>query len=368
MQWAQFGFAPQGGRCNPYEHTLSPQTVSKLRVAWRVTSDTFGAASPAVANGLVYIATYGSGRLYALRIADGSVAWSASTPVEAGTAPTSPAIAGRLVFVGATHTVYAFDAERGTLVWRYDTGNLVQSSLTVADGMVYTASFAEVGPPNTLSALDQASGTVRWRLRLSTLGASAPAVVGTTAYLTITAEDGSTTLQAMDALTGTVLWHVPVEGASTLPPTISGGILYISGGTSLHFSAYSAITGAPLWSVAPSNAVYAAPAVANGIVYVGSSDGIFYAMDAQSGRTRWSVYLNAGGVITSSAAVANGVVYIGVGCDCGTATDARVYALDARTGGPLWQFAPGYAIFSSPVVVNGTLYVSAYTGMFAFRV
>ncbi|HXY88918.1 MAG TPA: PQQ-binding-like beta-propeller repeat protein [Candidatus Acidoferrales bacterium] len=48
--------------------------------------------------------------------------------------------------------------------------------------------------------------------------------------------------------------------------------------------------------------------------------------------------------------VANGVVYIG-------SADHNVYALDADTGAKVWSYTTGDLMASSPVVVNGVVYV-----------
>ena len=37
--------------------------------------------------------------------------------------------------------------------------------------------------------------------------------------------------------------------------------------------------------------------------------------------------------------------------------DGKLYALNAVTGAKIWDYAMGYAIFSSPAVVNGVVYM-----------
>ena len=58
------------------------------------------------------------------------------------------------------------------------------------------------------------------------------------------------------------------------------------------------------------------------------------------------------GAIWGSPAVANGVVYVG-------AFDDKVYAFDAATGAQLWTATTGNIIGSSPAVANGTLYIGS---------
>jgi outer membrane protein assembly factor BamB len=97
---------------------------------------------------------------------------------------------------------------------------------------------------------------------------------------------------------------------------------------------------------------YSSPAVVNGVVYVGSDDSKLYALDAVTGKRKWS-YATGGGV-DSSPAIVNGIVYVG---------SDKLYALDAVTGAFKWSDTLGYAIAgSSPVVANGVVYVGSFGG------
>jgi outer membrane protein assembly factor BamB len=72
----------------------------------------------------------------------------------------------------------------------------------------------------------------------------------------------------------------------------------------------------------------------------------------------WRV--STGAAIFSSPTVANGVVYIG-------SQDDKLYAFDAETGTLLWSYMTGRPIDSSPVVTNGMLYVGSWDGnVYAF--
>jgi len=62
-----------------------------------------------------------------------------------------------------------------------------------------------------------------------------------------------------------------------------------------------------------------------------------------------------GAAIFSSPVVSAGVVYI-------ASTNGILAALDARSGHVLWQFRAGGALFSSPSVQNGVVYIGALDG------
>jgi len=74
-------------------------------------------------------------------------------------------------------------------------------------------------------------------------------------------------------------------------------------------------------------------------------------------RLKWSYA--TGAAVYSSPAVANGVVYVG-------STDGNFYALDASTGAELWSFTVGSSIedrvYSGPAVANGVVFVGSLHG------
>jgi hypothetical protein len=54
------------------------------------------------------------------------------------------------------------------------------------------------------------------------------------------------------------------------------------------------------------------------------------------------------------------VVYVG-------SDDHNLYAFEAATGRPLWSVPTGNAVYPSPAVANGTVYVTSYDGyLYAF--
>lgn len=124
------------------------------------------------------------------------------------------------------------------------------------------------------------------------------------------------------------------------------------------------------WQINAHSAVTDQPAAVAGVVYWGSWDGWAHATRAD-GRELWDHFLGrtidracdpqAVGVASSPAVAtvviggrATPVVYIGGG-------NAQVYALNAATGAVLWTRrmgpSPSTFIWSSPIVVNGSVYI-----------
>lgn len=260
--------------------------------------------------------------------------------------------------------------------WRVRTEGLVIGSPAVANGVVYVGST-----DGRLYALDAATGRQRWTFQTEARVPSSPAVADGLVY--VASYDGA--IYALDASTGRARWRFATRGerryaathlhgfaptAERMPdpfdvylssPAVSNGVVYVGSGDGRVY-ALDARTGRVRWSVTTGDVVHASPAVANGTVYVGSWDGTFYALDAATGRTRWTFrtgadpeYHNQTG-IQGSAAVVDGVVYFGC-------RDSHVYALDARTGALRWRFFNDSAwVVASPAVHDGAVYIGNADG------
>ncbi len=117
--------------------------------------------------------------------------------------------------------------------------------------------------------------------------------------------------------------------------------------------------------------IFATPSVYNGTVFVGANNGVFYALDEQTGAVLWSRFIGyvqkhtcgARG-ITSSSTVApdpvTGVITVYV-----AGADGYLYALNASTGAVAWQSVVGipsttvndYYNWASPAVHNGHVFM-----------
>ena len=85
---------------------------------------------------------------------------------------------------------------------------------------------------------------------------------------------------------------------------------------------------------------------------VGGDDFKLYAIDAISGKKKWSFATR--NRVSSSPIATNGIVYVG-------SDDKKLYAIDAITGEKKWEFLTGNVIYSSPCVETSLGYV--YRGL-----
>lgn len=336
--WPEIGFSPKGRRSNPYENVLTPETVSSLDVGWAATTGQYVNASPAVANGNVYV-TSNDHNLYAFNATTGAKLWSATLGDYSNSSPT---VADAAIYVGANDgKLYAFNVKTGAPLWTATTGAQIESSPAVANGVVYVGS-----DDHNLYAFSAASGASVWTVGLPDKITTSPAVANGAVYI-----DTASDLFAYDAATGGQLMH---DGGTPFnaSPAVANGVLYV-GHNNGYLIAVDAANGNGLWSQSTGGTT-TSPAVANGTVYVGSTNGSLYAFNAANGAAQWSASL--GDAVTSSPAVAGGVVYAAANLN---GSENELYALDASSGAALWAVPMGSGMQSSPAVANGMVYVGS---------
>ncbi|MFC7229713.1 Ig-like domain-containing protein [Salinirubellus salinus] len=118
---------------------------------WRVPAnvDGYTGASPALANGTLYLTADGAVR--ALDASTGDARWNTTV---CAAAEHSLAAAGGVVYVPmADSTIRAYDADTGELVWRYGAYGEASFTPAVADGVLYTTGLENADDTYSLAAL-----------------------------------------------------------------------------------------------------------------------------------------------------------------------------------------------------------------------
>lgn len=348
--WPTARFVPEGTGHNPYENVISPSNVGNLEPAWSVKTEGSLFSTPVVVAGVVYVAGHvggtGDAEVAAFEAGTGDLVWSTTV---SGGSPSDLALAEGKLYVSflSGHILRAYDAITGDLLWSVAGPN---KAPTVVDGVVYAADGLR-----SLWAIDAQTGRKRWVTHAPFGGYGiGVAVAHGMVYAGGQDVDGTAPVYAYDAATGDLVWRTNTIAKVTATPAVWNETVYV--GSDL-FYALDARTGRVRWT-ADAGGVDSSAAVANGVVYVGSTDDNVYAFDAETGEQLWVSPTGASITASQATIVANRVVYVG-------SIDDIEYAFDAATGEQLWSFKTGVRKQS---VVDGSLYVTSSDNyLFAFR-
>jgi outer membrane protein assembly factor BamB len=189
-------------------------------VSWSTPTGPAPTAEPVVADGVVYVGTFGD-QVQALDAKSGRRMWA----TKAGADPGRPAPVGDTLLVGSGGEQMLHGLSRaGTLLWS-------AANIRVSGSRYFTCvPFGGLGVTASdyeLVALDPADGSTAWSFHFTDEGSqySNPTVVGDTVYV----RRGST-LYGIDRK-GKQVWHKRVEGGAsvgTQSPVVRGGRVYVA--------------------------------------------------------------------------------------------------------------------------------------------
>jgi outer membrane protein assembly factor BamB len=324
----------------------SDAPASTLTLRWTYEAGGGIQSSAAIVDGVVYVGSL-TGELLAIDLERGTLRWKYTTGEGGSIGESSPAVGGDAVFVGdLTGTVHAVNIRDGRRLWTFKTDGEVKSSPTLVDSLVLIGSY-----DTHLYALERSTGKLRWKLETDEPVHATPAVHNGVIYIAGCDEH----FRAVRLTDGKTLFDIPLHaytGASTL---IDGDRAYV--GT---FGAEVVAIDLPgrkiVWryrDAAGDFPYYSSAAMDSGRVIVGGRDKAIHAIHATSGKEAWKFVTR--GRIDSSPAIAGGRVYVG-------SSDGKLYVLDAATGQKRWEFDAGSAMTASPAIAAGRIVIGAQDG------
>ena len=367
---------------NPAQSVEHVEAGANLQVAWRrkvgvgdakgegffYTPMSFITASPVAAEGKLFILD-GRSELSALDSKTGHDLWRVDTADHRG--PGKQAFGGGvaygdgMVFVTSGYRfIAAYDAKTGKRVWRTPVNTPIHGAPTVSGGKLYVIDVSD-----QLSAVDTKTGSVLWTYQAldetsRMLIASSPAVVNDE----VIAPFASGELVGVNAANGNDLWTDVLSltnrnnALSEIRdiggrPVVSRGIAY-AGSHSGVFGAIDVRTGQRSWQLP--TASITTPWVAGDVVYLTDQKGRVICVARDSGQIYWIRALNDGlrkkyrAVYSGPVLASNHLIVV--------SNKGVLLALDPKTGATEKTVRLGAPAFTTPIAVDGLVYVITDTG------
>jgi outer membrane protein assembly factor BamB len=408
------GAAGVGEGAAPARWNADPAVAEVRNLQWKTPVPGLGHSSPVVIGNRIFITTaissagkaplklglYGSGNsadddaeqewaLFCVDKRTGKILWHrtahrgkprARRHTKATHANSTVATDGkRVIAFFGSEGLYSYTLD-GKLEWRKDLGTLdmapsddrslswgFASSPALFENTVIVQSDSK--KDGFLAAFAAVDGRELWRVPRSTVSVcswATPAVIRTGDRTQVVA-NGYPYIAGYDFKTGKELWRLKSEGDIPVPtPFVANGLIYVAnahGGKSPLYAirpdAAGDITPAPgsrvsgglVWSEERNGSYLQTPVVYEDLVYASTSQGIFKAYEAKTGRKVYEQRLGSGGSFTSSPIAADGKIYV-------SNEDGRTFVIKAgREFEILATNELGEPILSTPAISERVLYV-----------
>ncbi len=235
------------------------------------------------------------------------------------------------------------DPPFGSSEWSFQAGKLLEFQPIVVKGRIYF-----MDKDGMFYALDSGRGHVQWKRKIGNLNASSPAYWHGRLFA-VNLEPEQAVAVRPHPHGSKVLWRHPLPGRSESSPLVHAGKV-IFGCESGDIFALDARTGKTRWTVHTGGAVKGALALDKGTLFADNYAGEVWALDAGNGHVKWTAHTQGGGFLRgggaySTPAVAWGRVYLG-------GLDGRVYSFVEKTGALAWSHSTGAEVYPSPAVAE----------------
>ncbi len=237
---------------------------------------------------------------------------------------------GRFIIGNGDGFVYALNLADGTLAWKYPTKDRVWATPVVVEDTVYIASL-----DHHLYAVNLATGAERWQTPMGGAIAATPVYIDGALWV----GDFSSTLYQVDVATQQVVWTFEANDWLWATPIANGTRLYFTdvGG---YVYALDTATRALLWS-APTqidDIIRSRPVLNadSSLLYVaGYKKGIIHALDTKTGTAMswWGEETKTPGRLPGDLTTDEANLYA-----MPILVDARIQALELATGKSVWTY------------------------------
>lgn len=288
----------------------------------------------------------------------------------------TPGLGPANMYIGSRRELFAIDRDDGEIDWVTDLRAMTRAiTPVVTDDAVYATarnlmsnyiqesgvdelwedehSYATPTEGATVCALDPTTGEEHWFRRDLPISGS-PALDGGLLYVGLADLDGSTGVAAIAPDDGAVEWELELDTAQLFSNPAFGddGVYFTTAPSTGGNSWVVAVSrsGSFRWTHELEGEVINGLAVADGVAFVGTDEGVMYAIDERD-HVVWErpISERPDNAITTTPVVHDGTVYV-------SATD-RLHALDAETGEERWRGAYTDDAHSGLSIADGMVHV-----------
>jgi outer membrane protein assembly factor BamB len=285
----------------------------------------------------------------------------------------------RVIALFGSEGLYSYTLD-GKLEWQKDLGTLdmapsddralswgfASSPVLFEDTVIVQSDSKKDG---FLAAFAASDGHELWRTPRSPVSVCSWATPGVfrTGNRTQVVANGYPYIAGYDFKTGRELWRLKSGGDIPVPtPFMAHGLIYVANAHGDQAPLYAIrpeatgdITPVPgsgasaglKWSDERNGSYLQTPVVYGDLIYASTSQGIFKAYDARTGRRLYEQRLGSGGSFTSSPIAADGKIYV-------SSEEGQTFVIKA---GPRFVLAGtnelGEVVLSTPAISDGVLYV-----------
>jgi outer membrane protein assembly factor BamB len=249
-------------------------------------------------------------------------------------------------------------------VWTFRARNLLEFPPVIGYGRLYFTNNSGV-----MFAVNAKTGKRAWKKPIGRCVAASPAIADHTVYQAFLNKPPCNSKADPGRLEGEVIafasgfgkirWRQRI-GPTESSPLVADGFVYV-GDWRGRVYALDAKTGRVRWTFEAKGRIKGGIARSGNRLYFGTYDGYVYALRATTGKVIWRTRsqdrLGGRGQFYSTPAIAYGRVYVG-------STDGKVYSFGAASGKLRWSQGTGGYVYASPAVWRRTVYVGSYSGRF----
>jgi len=321
---------------------------AKPALRWTFKTGSEVKSSAAIVDGRVFFGS-GDSNCYCLKLGDGSRLWTFASD---GPIDSSPLVLdGRVYFGTANTNFYCLDATTGRELWKYGLDEKVLSSPNWIQLPGGKKRQVLIGCYDfNLYAFDAISGKTNWVYATGNYINGSPAIGdGVTAFGGCDA-----IIHVLDVVAGRKVKEIEAGAYIAASGALVDDHLYV-GHYENAFLSVNLKEGKIDWTYRDRSFPYlSSPAVTSDRVIVGGRDKRLHCLNRSTGEPVWTFPTR--GKVDSSPVVTGDTVVFG-------SDDGRIYQVSLADGRELWNYEVGQPVQSSPAVVEGHLVFGAADGV-----